>query len=99
MEQSQEQELNHFNLGVWKAPHAPPLPWGEVGAPGSALLRRPSTGSAPGEGLRPNEKPEPLTPNPLPIEVGYIRLRQQRCPSRVNPRWVGEGAHLRCRKV
>src|SRR4030088_31017 len=39
-----------------------PLPKGEVGAPGSALLRRPGTGSAPGEGIWCNDRPYPLNP-------------------------------------
>jgi hypothetical protein len=38
-------------------------------------------------------------PNPLPIEVGYIRLRQFKGPTRVNPSWVGEGAYRRCRDI
>ena len=37
-------------------------------------------------------------PNPFPIEVGYIRLRQFKSPTRVNPSWVGEGAHRHWRK-
>src|SRR6266700_6174199 len=51
-------------------------------------------------GLRSIDRPEPpLTPNPLPLEVGYIRLRHtirhMRCPPRVNPTWVGEDTHRR----
>ena len=34
-----------------------------------------------------------------PIEAGYIRLRQIWMPTRVNPSWVGEGAHFSYRET
>src|SRR6266852_5579419 len=63
-----------------------PLPWGEVGSRGD-----------PGEGVRPITNGVTLHPNPLPIEVGSVRLRQFEMPNSGKPELGGEGARCRCR--
>src|SRR5713226_7455314 len=46
----------------------------------------------PGEGLRPNDRPEPLTPTLSHRSRIYPTSTDLKRPTRINPSWVGEGA-------